>query len=223
MKQIILGKANPIPGTRNTIGGVPILALDGSIPQCKYCGKKMILFLQFDIISSFGLNIQNGSHFLAFMCPIYNEINDFCSDGKRPERFWEKESGMFQLTLNPPDIEEKMETADPYLKSREILFEDLEKTISREGYFSSGLVEFKIGGFPSRINNQVEATCGCGSKMEYFCQIPENFAFEKQDSAPAQPDSFSLDEYCLFLGNMIYFLACQAQCNPLAVTAILDN
>jgi hypothetical protein len=37
----------------------------------------MVLFFQFDIQPEFGVSVASGSHLLAFMSPVVNEIDSF--------------------------------------------------------------------------------------------------------------------------------------------------
>lgn len=55
------------------------------------------------------------------------------------------------------------------------------------------------------------------------CQLPGGYGFEKLDDAPEQPNSFSAQEYCLFLGNIVFILACENNCKPRALFAVCDN
>lgn len=59
--------------------------------------------------------------------------------------------------------------------------------------------------------------------MRLLSQISENFPFPKLPSAPSQPDSFSRDDYCLFLGNEVYIFACVDQCNERAIWITVQN
>lgn len=59
--------------------------------------------------------------------------------------------------------------------------------------------------------------------MRFVCQVPQDWRFPKRTGAPAQPDSFSAEDYCLFLGNETYLFACEAQFDPRAVHAVAQN
>jgi hypothetical protein len=80
-----------------------------------------------------------------------------------------------------------------------------------------------VGGVPYWINFACEPPCACGGRLRFICQIPEHFGFPKLPGAPAQPNSFSQADYCYLLGNFVYLLACDRQCDPRAAIAVCDN
>lgn len=221
MKKLTLGRQSPPIDTRNTVGGSPLLPPDAQLPHCVQCQTRMTLFFQLDLPEQAGPLAK--SHLLVFMCPQHNDVGKYCQDGQRPERFWESETGAFSLLLFKPGEELVPHEEDPYLASHELLLEESEEEVSEYDGIESGEDEFKLGGVPFRANNQVRAQCGCGSAMSFLCEVPDGHGFQKKPQAPEQANSFSAREYCLFLGNIVYLLACDAKCDPRAVTAILDN
>ncbi len=189
----------------------------------------MALFLQLDIQEEFDIPFQTGSHLLVFMCPTHNDIPDtpvHYGHTVLSEQFWNEDGGHFALILVPPDTSSTICNSDPFIASKQLVFhaEDEEVTFNQSDDFSCGSNDFKIGGVPGWINYAVnDAWCPCGGKMSFVCQIPDGFGFEQTDNAPEQPDSFSSTEYCLFLGNQVYILACEKQCHPNALVAVCDN
>jgi hypothetical protein len=53
--------------------------------------------------------------------------------------------------------------------------------------------------------------------MRFLAQVPVNQGFTTVPSAPEQPGWYRSVEYALFLGNEVYLLACENQCDPRAV------
>ncbi len=202
------------------MGGCPLLPLDAQLRHCAQCQTRMTLFFQLDLPEQAGPHA--GSHLLAFMCPNHNDIGRYCEDGARPEKFWEDETGAFSLMIFGPDVELIPHDEDPYLVGHELLMTDSDEEVSSDDGIESGEDVFKVGGAPFRANNEVCAECGCGSPMSYLCEIPDGHGFLKKPDAPEQANSFSADDYCLFLGNIVCILACDGHCSPGAVTAILD-
>ena len=199
--------------SRNSVGGSAILPKDCTVPACRRCNSKMFLFIQFDIQGAWQTAGKDRSHFVLFMCPKCNEIPSFdeLSDGKLPEKFWEVSTeGHFFTALFAPDQVEQVLAQDPILVAQKLRFE----STSESGYIPDRIC---VGGKPVWLQSPEEFTCSCGSKLEFISQISENLGFEKQTDAPSQPDSFSANEYCLFLGNEVYIFACPRQCDPRSV------
>jgi hypothetical protein len=197
---------------RASISGNAIIPEDMNIPKCRLCGKELMLFLQFDVEEKFSLIFASGSHFVLFMCPNCNEIPTFerYEDGLLPEDFWDKTEGHFFASLHRPGKNEIVIKQLPYLQHFRLDF----VPIDSQPYPCDTI---RIGGLPYWLQFPEQYTCPCGAPMKFLCQIPENFGFPKCLEAPEQPDSFSEDEYCLFLGNEIYVFACAKQCNDRAV------
>jgi hypothetical protein len=81
----------------------------------------------------------------------------------------------------------------------------------------------KLFGEPYWLQNPETHVCACGAPMKLMLQVPENYGFDMSEGAPQQPNSFSRTQYCLFLGNQLYLLACAKQCHPLALWPVLQN
>jgi hypothetical protein len=81
----------------------------------------------------------------------------------------------------------------------------------------------KLFGHPSWAQDPENHLCCCGKPMRLLLQIPESAGFDMAAGAPQQPNSFWGSQYCLFLGNELYLLACTAQCHPLALWPVLQH
>lgn len=208
---------------RDTIGGAPQLSTSQPHPRCKLCGEQMVLFLQFDIREEFGLPFKPGSHLLAFMCPQHNDAS-ITSAEKSPlaPAFWDHEDH-FSLLLLPPESSAPRAEIDHHIQPRRIRFVKTTEQVDDDGEIKRGMEGFKVGGTPGWINYAPAPKCSCGGSMRFVTQIPENFGFRQTATAPEQPNSFSRSEYCFLLGNAVYIMACDKQCNPRSVIAICDN
>ena len=197
---------------RSSIGGNAILPPELEVPNCRNCGTKLLLFLQFDIDKAWSLPLRAGSHLVVFMCAKCNEIPCFdeVPNGQLPTQFWNITNGHFFAAMTKPDVMGSAQPADPFLVLKELRFVQMDK----EGHTSDTI---RVGGHPFWLQYPERFICCCGSEMAFVSQIAENFRFEKQTDAPEQPDSFSANDYCLFLGNEIYIFACPNQCDPRSV------
>src|SRR4051812_7046640 len=63
---------DPTDRLRDSIGGHPYVPKGMDYPVCS-CGKRMNLYLQFDIREAFGLPFEPGSHLAVFMCEAHND------------------------------------------------------------------------------------------------------------------------------------------------------
>jgi hypothetical protein len=187
--------------------------------------QPMVLFWQFDVREEFGLPFKPGSHFLAMMCPEHNDAALFSptDDALLPPRFWELDIGHYAVLLLPPGAPTQAGELDKYLQPRRIRYVKAPEEVAVPFDFASGTDAFKVGGIPHWINFAPAWTCSCGGKMQFVGQIPDSFGFAQRPDAPEQPNSFSRTEYCYLLGNAVFFLACDRQCDPRAVMAICDN
>lgn len=197
---------------RSSIGGSAFLSEGMDIPNCRNCGTGLFLFLQFDIGDEWDVAIEAGSHLVLFTCPRCNEIPSFNQypTGQLPQEFWNATKGHFFAALFPAGTATKQIAQQPLLITKELVFET--------DATQSDLTQYiRVGGEPYWLQDPEKFTCACGANMAFIGQIPEDLGFQKQDDAPEQPDSFSADEYCLFLGNEVYIFACSRECNPRSV------
>ena len=229
----------------NSVGGSAILPSDIPYPTCD-CGQRMVLFLQFGIQPEFGLPFRSGSQFALFMCPLHNDVPEMFPDGQLPATYWEQRVMMggglkfFDLFLPRPENQIKIHPPDPWLQPQTLNYLQKFEQPDRDGFelvmhpkypaFSFSVGEavggwqgMKIGGQPSWAQAPQVHRCSCGAEMVFLCQIPENFPFPKLPTAPKQRDSFSSEDYCLFLGNEVYVFACEAQCHPRALHVVVQN
>ena len=63
--------------------------------------------------------------------------------------------------------------------------------------------DIKVEGRPTWLQDGEMPVGPDGEQFNFVAQVPESYAFPKLGSAPEQPDSFSSDDYCRFLGNEI--------------------
>lgn len=236
------------PAARNSIGGGPILPLGMSVPQCT-CGQTMLQFLHFDIPTLEQLSFAADCHLSIFMCPVHNECSDFgVQQREYPPEYWNMRHSAyspkgnyayplhFRLSLFHCESSDVTHADSGHLQHLPLRMQEMidqagqawwehdPRAAPEYNSISSLPMVFKIGGLPNWFNEPSRSnTCACGARMRFLCQIPENFAFPKTADAPSQPDSFSYDDYCLFLGNAIYIFACEARCHPHALVAYNDN
>lgn len=211
---------------RNTIGGSPFIPRAESVPQCRICNAQMVLFFQFDIRSEFGIPFKEGSHLLVFMCPTHNKppgLPSIYNDSPLPDSYWDADDGHYALLLYPPIELENNGQQDDHIASFALSFTSAQEETQNFGEFDIGSFDFKVGGVPGWMNYRIDKRCTCGGTMSFICQTPDGFGFKKTPTAPEQPDSFSSTEYCLFLGNQVYILGCNRQCDPRALIAGCDN
>lgn len=226
MHLISVTNTNADPSCRNTVGGVPFMPAGVSVPRCRICNAPMVLFFQMDIQAEFEIPFEDGSHLLIFMCPTHNEATGLASlynDVPLPDQYWQSDEGHYALFLFPPCQLQNDGHMDEHIESFQVTFDRALEEVQTFEDFDVGSYCFKVGGVPGWMNYCVDKRCTCGGKMSFVCQIPDGFGFKKIPTAPEQPDSFSASEYCLFLGNQVYVLACELQCNPRAVIAVCDN
>lgn len=186
----------------------------------------MLFFLQFDLRQDFKMPFIPGSHFLVFACCRHDDIASlYHSCGSElPPAFWDQSDGHYQLLLNGPTDAEIVLEEDARFVAHTLFFSEQPEQSETTPYgYDIGIEETKIGGLPCWLQDPEEYRCCCGAPMRFFCQFPENFEFPKAAGAPNQPNGFSDKCYILFLGNAIYFLACEQQCSPFAVIPVMQN
>lgn len=213
------------PDARNTVGGRPVLDVGLSWPSCD-CGERMVLFFQVDVPAD--LPVFGGDHLLMFQCRKHNDANYPAKDPQLPDRFWDAPPGgqlrfwqIFVHRGSTPAAE-----PDPYLQPRPLILRRVEERVDEHG---DGVAGFKLGGVPRWVQEPEHYICRCGADMVQLCQVPADFAFAKrpgqpdQPSEPHRPDTFTNDEYILFLGNRVYIVACPEHCHPAAAWPALQG
>lgn len=207
-------------GTRNTIGGWPILEVDQPWPSCD-CGERMVFYFQVDIppeVATFG-----GDHVMVFQCPVHNEACFPPDSEQLPVRFWDhppapNKEVFWRILLHRTGT--PAADPDPYLQPRRLT---LRQTSDEVDEFGRGVPVFKVSGVPSWAQKPEHYRCPCGADLAFVCQIPENFGFDIIPGQPEQPDTFDSTQYGLFLGNEVYILACSAHCDPAAAWPVNQN
>lgn len=220
MHRVLINEGGP--AGRDAIGGAPLLEAREPA-SCSLCHRTMVPFLQLDIRVEFGLPFKPGSHLIVMMCSFHNEIPELFSERDLPPGFWHQGDGHYLLRLYEPSIALLPRAADVHLQPAALSFELAPEQVTNVEDWLVGSEGFKIGGTPSWAQDPEFHICCCGSEMAFIGQIPRDHAFPKVASAPEQPDSFSADDYCLFLGNETYLFACPRQCHPGAVVPVLQN
>jgi hypothetical protein len=217
-------KPVPVSGDdspRDSIGGAAVLPAGMKWPHCA-CGQRMVLFFQLDVAEEFGLPFAPGSHLSIFMCPADNDAPEQFRKHRLPAQIWKRrrqidgKKRFYELVLHRPGSREQVHPVEPSLVRRGLRFDRKPEEVT-------GAQGFKVGGHPFWVQMPSYHQCACGAEMRFLCQLPENFPFRKTREAPEQADSFSRNDYCLFLGNCVYLLACEAQCDPLAVHPVVQN
>jgi hypothetical protein len=211
---------------RDSLGGRPNLGESQTWPLCKLCGERMLFYLQFDLRPEFETPFISGSHFLVFACCQHDDIASLLprSGIALPPEFWEQTGGHYELLFNRPHQAEVVLETDARIVPHKLSFSKQPERLRATPFgYDVGAEEAKIGGVPCWLQDPEEYRCYCGAPMRYFCQLPEYFEFPKAAGAPIQPNGVSGDSYILFLGNAVYFLACEKQCSPFAVIAVMQN
>lgn len=236
-KELITWRIMPVTAadlpiaTPNSLGGAPFLADNQAWPRCEHCQTEMVLYLQLDLLPEFELPFEPHSHLLVFGCSRHM---DPCMPplapalkGKLPENYREilpgdREYSQYKLLLNRPSAGRQRQALDPHLQCLALTFVAEPEEITGEGAFQRGSEGLKLGGIPAWLQNPETYKCSCGSDMAFLLQIPADYGFAKLPEAPTQPNSYG-DEYLFFLGNEVYILACQAQCQPDSLWPIAQN
>jgi len=213
-----LDEINDKNNPRSSVGTSPWIPTGTTIPNCSECGESMLLFLQIELEEKHALPFYTGSQLVVCMCPGCNEIPSFDEfvPGKLEDMYWDNYEGHFFIAMYTSGRELVTHELKKFLKPFEMEF------IKEEGALSHS-ENIRVGGDPFWLQDAEANICSCGSEMKLICQVPENFAFEKLTSAPEQPDSFSSDDYCLFLGNETYIFGCVSQCSERAVKVVVQG
>lgn len=191
------------------------------------CGSDLIHFLDVELPER-SSPFKAGSRLQIFACrehddvagTMYSDYNRFgalAMSKRLPDAYWEITDGHYLLRLLPPNTPVKSRGSENRLALQNL---QLTKKEDTEG---DPLMALKLFGHPSWAQDPEHHLCSCGKPMQLLFQMPENSGFDMAAGAPQQPNSFSPSQYCLFLGNELYLLACTAQCHPLALLPVLQH
>ena len=234
-----------LPLARNSIGGSFVVSAARGPAVCG-CGMLMANFLQLDIPDLPQLTFAANLHLSISMCPVHNQCSTiFDREPQLPERFWLKREMAYvqgggtmlypihyRATLHANSAHELTLPPDPWICERKLFLSATNELIDSEWpmepiagappeyYHRSALGCFKIGGFPSWLQDPEFRRCCCGANMRFICQIPAHYEFPITDAAPRQFDWWDVRSYRLFLGNQIYIFACEQRCCEDAVLVV---
>jgi hypothetical protein len=149
------------------------------------------------------------------MSPVINEIPsfNFIENGRPlPESFWTAYEKHFKVFFNRSGEVEHILPKEPRLEYKKLKLN-----------LGAGHQRIKIGGQPDWLQSPDLHTDEDGNALELIFQLPENYGFQKTPQTPSQRDSFSKDQYCLFLGNQSYFFAIKENKHAEAVWVTVQN
>lgn len=209
------------------VGGTPPLPSGSQWPNCRICGDMLVHFLDVPLPNE-SAPFKASSRLQMFACrehddiagTIYSDYRRFDnagSSGQLPERYWEITDGHYLIRLLPPDA-----ITAPGETEKRLALKRL-SLVSKVDSEADPAMSLKLFGYPNWAQDPEEHVCCCGNPMQMILQIPDGFGFDMAVGAPEQPNSFSHRQYCLFLGNELYLLACTAQCHPMALWPVLQN
>jgi len=208
-----------------TIGGSPELPVGSEWPRCRLCDAELVAFIDLRLPAIRNAPFQDGSRLQVFACrehddiagTIYSDYSTFSALSRNsalPANYWDISDGHYLLRLLPASLHTQTAKAEVRLARKCLLAESIP---------TDDADEFKLFGEPYWLQDPETHVCACGAPMRLLLQLPEGYGFDMAPGAPAQPNSFSQEQYCLFLGNQLYLLACVKQCNPLALWPVIQN
>jgi hypothetical protein len=210
------------------IGGKPLLPSGSSWPVCRMCGDDLVHFIELTLPDQDSEPFQAKSRLQVFACrqhddiagTIYSDYGRFEStrlSHQLPSNYWDIHDGHYLIRLLSPATSVMPARAEDRLSLRNL------RLLRSGDSLTEPLMSFKLFGYPSWAQDPEEHKCCCGAPMRLLLQIPEGVGFDMESGAPEQPNSFSRKHYCLFLGNELYLLACERQCNPSALLPVLQH
>jgi len=211
---------------RSFIGGAPPLPLGSAWPKCRLCHDEMVHYFDVELPEE-SEPFLPGSRLQVFACrqhddvagTIYSGYERFQEMGTLPQlpaKYWELNDGHYLIRLLRPGTPTVTVGTEPRLGVQYLLQELLMDSDDEP------LQLFKLFGIPVWAQEPEEHTCACGAPMQMLIQVPANTGFDMIAGAPEQPDSYSHEHYCLFMGNELYLLACTKQCHELALWPVLQ-
>ncbi|OAI40852.1 hypothetical protein AYO40_04120 [Planctomycetaceae bacterium SCGC AG-212-D15] len=214
---------------RGFVGGKPSLPVDSEWPACRMCRERLVHFLDLELPRSKDLLFKAGSRLQIFACREHDDIaGTIYSDYKRfatvtasrglPKNYWNVTDGHYLIRLlSPSAAVVPAASGEARLALRNLELRQMRDS-SADPHQS-----FKLFGYPFWVQDVEDHLCCCGAPMRLLLQVPDGFGFDMEVGAPEQANSFSHTQYCLFLGNYVYLLACEQQCHPLAILPVLQN
>lgn len=213
------------PSICGHVGGSPQLSASTGWPRCRMCDSEMVAFIELVLPQCDTSPFQLGSRLQVFGCCEHNDIagtiySDYTPfetaslNRTLPIAYWNITDGHYFLRLLPPS-----ETISATRRESRLIPQFIVATPTDDDAGDG----FKMFGEPYWLQDPEPHTCSCGAQMMLLLQIPENYGFPIADGAEEQPDSFSRTDYCIFLGNQLYVLACTSQCDPRALWPVLQN
>ena len=214
-----------LPGICGQIGGAPRLPDATAWPRCRLCNSELVAFLEIVLPPDESSPFQPGSTLQVFACrqhddiagTIYSDYAHFASascERVLPAEYWNLNDGHYLLRLLPPAQKSTTSRQEPRL---------IHQFVSATAAQDDSEDGFKLFGEPHWLQDAQPHTCCCGAPMRLLLQVPDGYAFPMAEGAQEQPNSFSLTDYCLFLGNQLYLLGCTRQCDPRALWPVLQN
>lgn len=178
-------------------------------------------YLQLEVDERFALPLASGSRLVVFQCRDHGDVArideyfDLESEQQLPGGYWDLLAPLNCLRLFPPGTELASSDEEPLLQAAGIEFHAAEDADGRQA--------LKVGGTPSWAQGPPELRrCACGAPLIFLVQVPEDYEFPTTDGAPEQQDTYCDTEYKMFIGNEVYFLACEAACDPRAVWPVVQ-
>jgi hypothetical protein len=208
-----------------SIGGTPELPAGDGWPLCKICKDEMVLFFDIELPNVAHSPFIPASRLQVFACREHDDIsgtiysdytrtNEIAVVDQLPPQYWRISDGHYLLRLLAPTTPKKRSKRETRLAQR----------LLRAHENSVDCVEgLKLFGEPDWLQAPETHTCACGAPMVLILQVPDGFGFEMMPEAPEQEGSFSSTQYCLFLGNQLFLLACRSQCHAQALWPVLQN
>ncbi|MFH5805113.1 hypothetical protein [Alienimonas sp. DA493] len=215
----------------DAVGGPAWLPPGFAHPRCGRCDAAMQPFVQLTVREEYGLPFAAGSRLALFMCPTHNDPAEpeILETGRYPESYRTEQGDHFAALLFPPGDFRPSDAGPDRLRPLRLTFARGEQSVAvvknaaGEVVHESGEETFRLGGTPCWINYRVTAECACGGRLAPLLALPENQGFPKRPETATQPDSFSSDEDCYLLGNVVTVLACDRQCDPRSTLTLCDN
>ena len=220
--------ADPRQRLHSSLGGYPVLPANEEWPVCSQdgCGRRMSLFLQIAVADEMGLPFEAGSVLSVFQCLVHDdrfeELDAIAPtpghDCLPPGYCRHANYAIFLATAG-----EQTQTGDrePDVRYSRLLLEP-EPEPDPGSHAALNYRNIKVGGSPFWLRAPKLWRCSCGSDMRFFCSIPANLPFPREEGSANQTNG-RRDSYFLFPGFSTCIFACAMRCKPRAVVAVRQN